>query len=444
MDFGNYFRELLNEKKVGVAELADKLKIKSKNEIYRLFQNKYSYEKTNELTKKILSVVEVSEGEKNKLYNLMNECKIKYSERKANHILSKLYLKDGEKTGIGFNLFLDFIKENIQKKITIYVGMIHENHCVMLNRLLCEYSNINVIHTVDFNTTDEKNAKQLFAVIKFFPNTNHRLFESLGQPENEILAIAEDDGICKMAVFDNNVLYKSDISAQMADYIHEKKLASCGCELKQNRVRMADYEEMLKYTCDCDLNETYVMNGMICLAEIPFEILYRLFEDANYFGYPLNHPFIQSIFGVEKKHDELRKTADTSHFYFLSEGYIKKFLQTGITSGYIKEFRALNFGERIDVLKIFDQRGKGVKYKCRFFKDGYDAIETECCSIDNIGVYITDSQSIPKQTYMQTVITHPKAMRVFKNFSKWFWDNCMYSDGESRNMLDGYIEECRK
>ena len=116
MDFGNYFRELLNEKKVGVAELADKLKIKSKNEIYRLFQNKYSYEKTNELTKKILSVVEVSDGEKNKLYNLMNECKIKYSERKANHILSKLYLKDGEKTGFGFNLFLDFIKENIQKR----------------------------------------------------------------------------------------------------------------------------------------------------------------------------------------------------------------------------------------------------------------------------------------------------------------------------------------
>lgn len=43
MDFGSYFRSLLNEKKVSIAELADKLNIKSKNEIYRLLQNKYSY-----------------------------------------------------------------------------------------------------------------------------------------------------------------------------------------------------------------------------------------------------------------------------------------------------------------------------------------------------------------------------------------------------------------
>ena len=115
MNFGEYFRGIMSKYDITLTDLANASGVKSKNELYRLIENKYSYEKTNELTKKILSVVEVSDGEKNKLYNLMNECKIKYSERKANHILSKLYLKDGEKTGIGFNLFLDFIKENIQK-----------------------------------------------------------------------------------------------------------------------------------------------------------------------------------------------------------------------------------------------------------------------------------------------------------------------------------------
>ena len=97
--------------------------------------------------------------------------------------------------------------------------------------------------------------------------------------------------------------------------------------------------------------------------------------------------------------------------------------------------------ERLETLKVFEYSGKGVQYNFRFFKEGYDAISTECCNIDNIGVYITDGQSTAKKTYMQAVINHPKAMRVFKRFSKWFWDNCMYSDEESRNMLNNYIEE---
>lgn len=444
MDFGSYFRSLLNEKKVSIAELADKLNIKSKNEIYRLLQNKYSYEKTSALTEKILSVVDVSQSEQNKLYALMNECKIGYSERNANHILAKLYTDEGSgasERSSKFNLFLDFLKNNSQKKITMYMGIIREEQCIMLRDLLNTHPNIQVIHTVDFNTTEEKIAKQLFAIITLFQNDNHRLFESIGRPESAVVAIAEDDSICRMAVFDGNALHESDISADMANYINEKKLASCGGELKQDRVKMADYKQMLEYTCACDVNDTYVLYGMICLAEIPFKIIYRLFEDVNYFGFPPEHPYIQSLLAVEKRHEELRNTSDTQHYYFLSERYIKRFLKTGITSGYIKEFRPMRREERLETLKIFENSGKGVQYKFRFFKEDYDAISTECCSIDNIGVYITDGQSTAKKTYMQAVINHPKAMRVFKRFSKWFWDNCMYSDEESRNMLNNYIEE---
>lgn len=444
MNFGDYLRNLLSEKQVSIAELAKKLNIKSKNEIYRLFQNKHSYEKTSELMEKILSVVQVSQGERNELYNLMNGCKIGYSERKANRILSKLYAKERSGESPKFMPFVNFIKENSQKDITVYVGMIQENQCVILSRLLDEYPSLKVIHTVDFNTTDEKIASQLFAVITFFQNNNHRLFEKSGQSDNAVLAVVKDESICKMAVFDNNTFCESNISAEMADYINEKKLEACGDELKQNRVKMGDYEQMLEYTCACDLNETYVIHGMICLAEIPFKILYRLFEDANYFGFPLEHPFIQSILEVEKKHDEFRNNSDVTHFYLMSENYLKKFLQTGVTSGYINEFRPLNLDERIETLKMFEYSGHGVRYNCRFFKEGYDVIDTECCSIDNVGVYITDSQSTPKKTYMQAVITHPKAMRVFRSFSKWFWDSCMYSDEESRDMLDKYVEELKK
>lgn len=441
MNFGDYFHSLLNKKNISVAELTDRLNIKSKNEIYRLFQNKYSYEKTSELTGKILSVLEITQDEKRKLYSLMNECKISYSERKANYILSRLYLKEKSEESSKFNSFIKFIKENSQKNITIYAGMLQENHCVMLNKLLEEYPAIKLMHTVGFNTTEEKIAMQLFAIITFFPNKNHRLFENLGQSDDTVLAVAEDDKNCEIAVYDNNTLYTSRISKDMAEYIHKKKLAMCGKELKQNSVKIADYEQMLEYACVCDLNTTYAIHGMLCLSEIPFEIIYRLFEDANYFGFPLEHPYIQSMLGVEKKHDELRKTVNIPQYYYLSENYVKKFLSTGITSGYINEFRPLNFDERIETLKIFEYSGKGIQYKGRFFKGEYDIINTECCNIDNIGIYITDSQSTPKKTYLQAVITHPKARRVFQNFSKWFWDNCMYGDEESRDMLFKCVKE---
>ncbi len=441
MNFGEYLQKLLKEKNVSVAKLAVKMNIKSKNEIYRLFKNKYSYEKTKKLMEKIMSNVDFSKEEKHKLCRLMLTCKISYSERTANAILEKLYSKKAPEIDEKFQIFADFIEENSDMRITLYVGMIPENQSIVLGELFKAHPDIKIIQMVNFNTADEKIARQLFAIITFFQNKNHKLYENVGRADEAVLAIAEDGDICKLAVFDTGRIYISKISKDMAFYMHRRMEADFGTELKQNRVRIADYEYMLEYTCTCDENDTYSLHGMLCLAEIPYDIMYNLFKDANYFGFPYEHSYIQSLFALERKHDDLRHTADSSHYYFLSEDYVKKFLTTGITPGYIKEFRPLNPEEITETLKIFEPRENGIKYKGRFLREGYTSIDTECCYIDNVGIYISDSQSIPKPTYLQAIITHPKAMRVFKNFIKQFWESSVYSDEESRELLDKYIEE---
>ena len=91
MTFGEYFRKLLKERNTNLSKLAVKASIKSKNEIYRIFDNKYSYNKTKKLTEQILSVIDIEEEEKNTLYKLMECCKIKNSTRKAWGILEGLY-----------------------------------------------------------------------------------------------------------------------------------------------------------------------------------------------------------------------------------------------------------------------------------------------------------------------------------------------------------------
>ena len=59
MTFGEYLHKLIKDKHINLSNLAANAGIKSKNEIYRLFDNKYSYEKTKKLTDQILSVIEI-------------------------------------------------------------------------------------------------------------------------------------------------------------------------------------------------------------------------------------------------------------------------------------------------------------------------------------------------------------------------------------------------
>lgn len=445
MNFGEYLRSLLFEKGINLTTLAKNTGIKSKNELYRLFENKYSYNKTLELTERIFGEADFSAAQKKKLYALMEECKITPSARNASVILGELYKKQKVPQDRRFEKVCRYIEKNAKKKMLMFFGKLTDKESGMLSGTLsrCE-SGVSAKHIISFNTSDEGVAESLFAFITLFKCERYCAFEASKPFDYTALFIVENGNEAELAVYDGAEFVKSRVSIEMAEFIVNKLNMNCKKPLKTVRGKVADYVDIMKSAAEIDVNNMYSFFGMQCFGDVPFDIMYGLFEEAEFFGFPREHPYVVGAVEAMKKRSEQRQNSKLVKRYFLSEKLVEEFLESGKVPDFMPELRPLEKCERVKMLERFLKYDGGVKFWGRFFRNEYTTIDVETVYIENMGIYVSNSPRGYDKHHAQAIITHPKAVRVFKSFAERFWESGTVPDEESRARLEAMCERfCR-
>lgn len=444
MTFGEYLRGLLAERNTNLSRLASEAGIKSKNEIYRVFENKCSYEKTKKLTEQILSVIELGDKERSKLYELMEGCKISSSLQNAWGILEGLYNGIEKKRDDNIERIRKVLKGNKNSKITIFIGLeAGVGISLFFDDFLTKNKdcNISIVHSVNFNKTEEAIARELFIAIKLTPHDEYSLFEASRPELRGVVGLLAGAEQCEMFLLtENSEFVQSAISKELYDFLLEK-YGRCkkGKELKDTRGHLTDYAYTITEFTPVDENDFFSFEGAFCFGDIPFNIMYRLLKDANYFGLPPDSPYIKNIVNAAKKRYGAGVKSEAERVYVLSEERIRDFLSSGKTVDHVDAFRALTKEEMNIMIDDFLTRRKGFKY--RFFKQGYSNKCIECAIAKNFGIILWDAALGYGKKHFQTVISHPKAMSVFKSFTEYFWEKNTVSDKESKEKLNKLIKE---
>ena len=145
-----------------------------------------------------------------------------------------------------------------------------------------------------------------------------------------------------------------------------------------------------------------------------------------------------------KKRSEQRQNSKSVKRYFLSEKLVEEFLESGKVPDFMPELRPLEKCERVKMLERFLKYDGGVKFWGRFFRNEYTTIDVETVYIENMGIYVSNSPRGYDKHHAQAIITHPKAVRVFKSFAERFWESGTVPDEESRARLEAMCERfCR-
>lgn len=440
MTFGEYLREILTEREINPTHLARSTGIKSKNEIYRLFENNCSYKKTLEMFNMISAHVEFTEEEKHKLLELMSECKVGVSKRKAYNTLSLLYKNEEQRQEAEFSEVCGFIKKYSSGKVTVYPDVLTPSESLMLNDAIAGLDNVFVKHVVNFNTSDEMIARELFEIITLFQNENYEFFESTFCGFFDTFLIAENNGDYMIAIYDKHKFYEGRIAREAAEIIEKKCSELFYNTSKEKNGKVSDYIDIINFSACADINNIYSLYGMQCMGDISYDVMESLFEDADFCGFPRNHPYVLKFLQAVNERECLRKKSQAQKRYVLSEKSVREFLKTGRTADYMSCFRKLSKEERRAFLNKFLEKTEGAEHLGRFFGDGFSEILTECVYIENTGIFLSSTGKGFDKVSQNALITHPKAQAVFSGFCKWFWDNCTYSEEESAKKLKTLME----
>ena len=204
------------------------------------------------------------------------------------------------------------------------------------------------------------------------------------------------------------------------------------------RDHVTDYAYIITKFSPVDTDNAFVFEGAFCFEDIPFDIMYSMLKDANYFGFPPDSPYITNIVSAQKKRHEVKRSSDSRQRFVLSEERIRKLFVTGKTMDHVREFRPLTNEEIRIIAENFLNNDK-IEY--RFFKFGYSNKCIELGLAENFGIHIWDASRGYGKNHFQTIIKHPKAISVFKSFTEYFWDNCTMSDEESKQKMMDLISE---
>lgn len=446
MTFGEYFHKLLAERNTNLSKLAAQANIKSKTEIYRLFENKYSYEKIKRLTEQILSVVMLDDGEKDKLYSLMESCKVKNSVRNAWGILEGLYKGIEIKKDNNIEKIGRILERNKNSKIKIFVGSEADiNIALFFDDLLSKNCgcDISIIHIVNFNKSEEVIARELFSLIKLMPHEEYKCFEVSKSELKGVIGLFDAPGEYQMfTLTKNNEYLQSPLSKELYEYII-KEYSRCekGLELKDMRDHVTDYAYTITNFSPVDTNNAFSFEGVFCFGDIPFDTMYSMLKDANYFGLPPESSYITNIVSAAKERYEAGRKSDAKRIYILSEERMKNLFLTGKTIDHVDVFRPLT---KEELEGMVDYYLNNDRFQYRFFKNGYSNRCIETVIAENFGIVMWDASLGYGKKHFQAIISHPKAMSVFKSFTEYFWDNCTVSDEESRIRLDELTKKIDK
>lgn len=440
MNLGEYLRGLIYERGTNISLLARRAGIRSKNEIYRLFNDQYSCDKTQALIDKLVPFLELTESEIRRLYELIKRRRGGGIEKKEYEMLAELF-KDVRHDVTDAAARLGNMLSR-RGKISVFIGPETGMDIAdaVETALKSSGGNIEVIHIVSFGRSETVVAGELYVLIRLLPYSGYSCHEKA--------KIGFKGLICLYESGEDRVVFTADEKGRFAesavsDEFYEFMLD----KFSGYKNGKDDRNDIGKITSHADtftrfsLMETYdnlIFDGGFGFAFIPFGTLYKMFEDANYFGLPYDSDYVSEI--IEAAHERYLKrlASDNRHQYVLSEERVREFLKTGRTFDHARGFRAMTKSEIRDMLdKFFGD----MDISFRFFAPGFRRAKVETGIIYGKCLFLWNSEAGYDSGQWFYKISHPNILRLFEGFARYFWEKCTLSDRESAEMMYRLFED---
>ncbi len=455
MTIGQYIKLLFEQKDISLTVLAQKMGLKSRSTLYRLFKDYYSEEKTKELIKNIEEYVYFSDDERSKINDLMKSERISGFFRKTRKVLSLLY-EDEIPTGYVYRiknkmLSLKEIFDNCSDgDIKIFVANIDDERIIGdLIRFIQGRKNVTVYNFLRFANHRVQTAYEILGLISMWKYDNYVPVVRDTACLKGIQIIDHSDGEFryKALMIDNDCSNYVDtpITEELYNYIWDntKQTVENSDTLKRPVHRVQEYVNVTKETAECCKSSTFYSEGALCMGNLPFETLYEMFRDVNYFGYPYEHPYVQNLIAMYKEKEEIFLNDKNRKRYFMFDReHTEYMMRTGISFDHIDIFKPMSIentkrcfeglftyaAEDTDILRIRFTKQNRIRMPFVFDKDGFLMLYSS--SSDNKGAFFT----ILKKTGVSNIMS---------DFVDYVWDTMTYSEEESlqimKDMMNEYI-----
>lgn len=442
MTFGEYFQEIIERQQISIVKIAKAIDIRSKTEIYRLFENRHSYEKTKRLTDKIVGVIDITEREKAKLYELMEMCRVKIGMRRAWAILEQLY-KDVEVVNDSVIKRLSAVlKKSKNAQIEIFIGTnVDTNVILWLDEYLksSRKSNIGIMHMVDFNRKEESIAKQFFAIVTLIKHAAYNGYEVKKSNLDGIVGLIKEKNGSSMFVITEDGYVDTPVSEEMYNMVRAQYAAVKKADnVKMLKDKFSDYEQMAHIFTISGGDVVITYEGMLCFGDVPFDVKYALLKDSGFFGFPEDSKYIVSLIEAYRTRHETEDKSDTKYRYIFAPELVDEFLKNGKTKDHPDAMRAMTESER---RKTVNALISNTKKSYRFFDKGYRKNPVNCIALFRKFIVCWDAGLGYGKGHYHVMLDHPRLFDVYESFSEYFWNSCTTSDEESREIMQRCIDE---
>lgn len=448
MTVGEYLKFLLKQKSVSVSDLSHKMGLSSRNEIYRLFGGNQSFEKSRELINAIVGLVPFTEEETEKIYTLLNDFRGgKYADD-VKRILINLFAAKPEGFAVNQGKLSDALMSGAGKKIFIISGIRSEKIIQDIYEYLSRRPNAAVYHYMRFSRSDTLTAYEIFALIKLSKFLNYIPLETDREIPSSMQIVSKNKAEHRLQIVELSEgmesLFETEITADMYKYILEKnaKMQSVSSPIKNRVHRVENYMEALGKTLEIEEGDSFYCEGAPCFGYLTMDILYDMFKEIDFFGYPESHPYVQYLIThMTEKHERLHTLGHKRFLY--DEKRIRDMMKTGIAIDHISEFPPISIERRrkyfrwlIDYLK----RGGG-NIRCRMLKD--ITIEHSFVYEEGHMLYMYRPNTKSNDMDVSIIMLRNKNVdEVMKHFTEYIWDKFTLSEEKTAARLEALMMKC--
>lgn len=447
-NLGEHIKNKLEENGISVTELKERLGLKSRNSIYRLFNNGYSQKKTEEMIKRIVKATGISEDE---LMLRTEGSEEKGFFAKARAVLMHLFLPEPEK-GFKFTCengtyaLSDILKcSNDTAAVLEICGVFDMKAVGDLYEFLTGHPGITIYHYIRFRKRSPASAYELTALIMLMRCKNYYPMITDELPFRGIFLTekAENGASCiRLEFMKKNAVYVSThITNELCSYLENKRnllIMSCTALRKPNKL-VRDYIEMLEDSRLLDDGQIFYFEGAPCFGTLEVGIAEELLKKSGYMGFPKDHPYITTARDISyERYGDFMNSPTAKRHYVLDSEHMQNMLKTGLTVSHPESIPPLSREQLKRYFRWLKGLEKRVPQKAELRFTDIPKINYPFVYGMDKGLYVCHDESSLMIGFSIT-ITAPAVIELMNDFAVYLWNSLAGNSGIA-GILDEFLD----
>ncbi len=446
MNIGDYLKQVIAKRGMSITQLSKELNLKSRNVLYRVFDGYYGLEKTRDLIEQIDDIIKFSDAEKAKFGEFLNKGMVPRHFVESRDVLSNIYnFENHGEFSIEVNgktlRFSDILEHaaSYQTVVVFMSGITDERIIGAIDSFLGQSENSVVYNYLQFSRRSLA-SHEIVALLTLRKHENYTplLTNRVNFSGVFILCKKGNDFLAYNLDYfrDHYMFVETPVTEQIFDHIILKKdsfNSSCA-QVERPGNKVSNYVEIMNNCAPFEDVVAYLSEGAPCFGSIPYTIVFDMFKDINYFGFPKDHPYVTKLIDTFINRQKGFMENETGQKLFLfDEEPIIHMMKTGLSFDHAGQFKPMKPGQ---TKKYFDMlikyaREMPNKMQFRFVKGG---IKSPFAYGSGFMLYSYHSES----GYMDgsfVALNEKAVLEVMDDFMPYVWDEFTLSNEQSIKKL---------